>query len=83
MKLFTFHGNDGHISSNGVVQIGNDTLWEAAAHTNKLQHKLLQELCGQSFFRMTCCILGRTLDMVGSILLIEHVDNGYVDLVNL
>ena len=83
MDLFTFHEKDGHISWNDVNQTGTDTLWEAAAHTSKLHHKLLQELLGQSFSRMTCCILGMTLDMVGAFLLVECVDNGLVDLVNL
>jgi len=36
-----FPGDDFHISRNGVTQMDNEALWEAAAHTNKLQHKLL------------------------------------------
>ena len=71
MDLFTFYGDDFHISRNGVTQRGNEALWEAAAHTNRLQHNLLQEMLGQSFFRMTLGILGMTLDMVWSILLGE------------
>ena len=82
MNLFTFNGKDGHISRNGVMQRGNDALWETAAHTNKLMQKLLQELRGQSFFGMTCCILAMTLDTVGSFLLVELHKTGHVDLVN-
>ena len=41
-----------------MTQMGNEALWEAAAHTNRLQHNLLQEMLGQSFFRMTCGHLG-------------------------
>ena len=82
MELFTFHGDDFHISRNGVTQVDNEALWEAAAHTNRLQHNLLQGMRGQSFFRMTLDILGMTWDMVWSILLGELHDNGPVDLVN-
>ena len=78
MDLFTFQGDDFRIFRNGVTQTVNEALWEAAAHINKLQHNLLQELEFQSFFRMNCCILGMTLDMVWSFLLVE---NGPLDLV--
>ena len=81
MDLFTFQGDDFHIFRNGVTQTVNEALWEAAAHINKLQHNLLQELDFQSFFRMNCCILGMTLDMVWSFLLVELHENGPLDLV--
>ena len=71
MELFTFHGNDFHISRREVTETGNEALWEAAAHTNRVQHKLLQERQGQSFSGMNCGILGMTLDMICSILLVE------------
>ena len=44
MDLFTFHGNDEHISRKGVTQIGNDTLWESSkgmARSELLRYDLL------------------------------------------
>ena len=77
MNLFAFHGNDFF-----VTQTGNGALWEAAAHTRKLQLKFLQDLQGQSIFRMDCSILGMNLVVFGSILIVESHDSGPVDLVN-
>ena len=64
-----------------MFQTGNDALWEAAAHTSKVLHKLPQKELGHSFFRMNCCILGLILDMFCSILLVEFHGYGPVDLI--
>ena len=82
MDLFTLFGDDFHISSNGVTQVGDEALWDAASHTNRLQHNLLEEMLGQGFFGMNFGILGMTLDMVFSTLLDEFHEYGPVDLAN-
>ena len=45
------HGDEFHISRNGVTQMGNEALWEAASHTIRLEHNLLQELQGSELLQ--------------------------------
>ena len=56
---------------------------EAAAHMNKLQHNLLQEMQGNESSLDDMCHLGNDLGvLVWSILLVELLECGPVDLGN-
>ena len=61
MYLFTFQENDLYSFRNGVTQSRNNAQWEAAAHTNKLQHNLLHEMQGNESSLDDMCHLGNDL----------------------
>ena len=63
MDLFTFHESDLYFSRNGSTQSRYNAQWEAAAHMNKLHHKLLQEMQGNESSLDDMCHLGNDWEL--------------------